>query len=109
MSQATPTRFVAAAAADSAIVLSIRSETAQLTVLRRATSVFDYFELDEVRLFGEISISWWRELGCWAVVKGASQQPIVGATLTFVPQRVPNLKKALAECRKERPLDALKK
>ena len=80
---------VAASAAEAEIVLKIRNKTAQLTVLRRAISVFDYFTLAAVRLLGEVSITWWRELGCWALSKGAAEQVISGSPLTFVPATTP--------------------
>ena len=110
MSSSTfPCPAVVASAAESEVVLKIRSKTAQLTVLRRLVSVFDHFTLTEVRLLGEVSITWWRELGCWATVKGAAGETVSGGGLTFVPYQVKNLKRQLAELRKERSLDDIHK
>ena len=86
-------------------VWEIRGKTALLTILRRANSLFDYFNLQETRFLGELSITWWTELGCWATIKGSMSQAIYGARLTFIPEQVANLKKTLAKLRKERPLD----
>ena len=96
---------IAIQAIDNKIVLSVRSKTAQLTVLRRLPSVFDFFNLDEGKYLGELNITWWRELGCWSTTKGFLGQVIVGVRNSFIPARVPDLKKALRECRRARPLD----
>ena len=98
-----PTDAIVVTEAD--LVREISGETAQLTILRRANSLFDYFNLQETRFLGELSITWWTELGCWATIKGSMSQAIYGARLTFIPEQVANLKKTLAKLRKERPLD----
>ena len=92
--------------ADLAVVRSLISNVAQLTVLRRANSLLDYFNLDDAKFFGELSITWWRELGCWALVKGSKGHAIVGDANSFWrPAIVADVEKGLEECRKARPLD----
>ena len=107
MSTSIPLRAPTAASVvtESELVREIRGKTAQLTILRRANPLFDYFNLQETRFLGELSITWWRELGCWATIKGSTSQAIYGTSLTFIPEKVANLKKTLAKLRKERPLD----
>ena len=76
-----------------------------MTILRTANSLLDYFNLDGAKFLGELSITWWRELGCWALVKGSKGHAIVGDANSFLPALVADVEKGLKECRKARPLD----
>ena len=91
--------------ADLPVVRSLISKVAQLTILRSANSLLDYFNLDDAKFLGELSITWWRELGCWALVKGSKGHAIVGDVYTFIPSPEADVEKALKELRKARPLD----
>ena len=86
-------------------VRSLRNNWAMTTILRSTVPLLDYFNLDGAKFLGELSLSWWRELGCWALVKGSKGHAIVGDASSFVPARVADLEKGLKECRKARPLD----
>ena len=80
-----PTDAIVVTEAD--LVREIKGKTAQLTILRRANSLFDYFNLQETRFLGELSIIWWRELGCWATIKGSTSKAIYGTRLTFILEK----------------------
>ena len=86
-------------------VRRLRNKLAMTNVLRSPASLFEYFNLDGAKFLGELSLTWWRELGCWALVKGSKGHAIVGDASRFLPARVADVEKALKECRKARPLD----
>ena len=86
-------------------VRSLRNKLALMTILRSPSSLLDYFNLDDVKFLGELSLTWWRELGCWALVKGSKGHAIVGDANSFLPARVVDVEKGLKESRKARPLD----
>ena len=90
-------------------VRSLRNKLALTTILRSPASLLDYFNLDGAKFLGELSLTWWRELGCWALVKGSKGHAIVGDASSFLPARVADVEKGLKECRKARPLDEVER
>ena len=76
----------------------IAGRVAQLTVIRRTPSLFDYFVLEELRALTEVSITYWREVGVYAVLS----QVLRGKPCTFISSEG---QADIRRMRSEKPLD----